>query len=157
LATSSTDDTKDVTSVLNDLIETCKDGEQGFRTAAEKAKDSSLKSLFSKYSSQRAAYVTELQSLVRELGGDPATTGHIAATLHRGWINLKEALSKDEDKAIVNECESGEDAAIKNYKDALSKSLPANVLSLVQKQFSGIQEAHGVVRDLKHSMQGQSA
>jgi uncharacterized protein (TIGR02284 family) len=152
-----TNDTKEVTSVLNDLIETCKDGEQGFRTAAEKAKDSSLKSLFSKYASQRAGYVTELQSLVRELGGDPATTGHVAATLHRGWINLKEALSKDEDKAIVNECESGEDAAIKNYKDALSKSLPANVLSLVQKQFAGVQEAHGVVRDLKHSMQGQSA
>ena len=151
-----TNDTKSVISVLNDLIETCKDGEQGFTTAAERAKDSSLKSLFSKYASQRAGYVQELQSVVRELGGDPATSGHVAATLHRGWINLKEALSKDEDKAIVNECESGEDAAMKNYKDALSKSLPANVLSLVQKQFSGVQEAHGVVRDLKHSFQGQT-
>ena len=152
-----TNDTKDVVSVLNDLIETCKDGEQGFRTAAEKAKDSSLKSLFSKYASQRAGYVTELQSAVRDIGGDPATSGHVAATLHRGWINLKEALSRDEDKAIINECESGEDAAIKNYKDALSKSLPANLLSLVQKQFSGVQEAHGVIRDLKHSLQGQTA
>jgi uncharacterized protein (TIGR02284 family) len=152
-----TNDTKEVTSVLNDLIETCKDGEQGFKTAAERAKDSSLKSLFSKYASQRAGYVQELQSAVRELGGDPATSGHVAATLHRGWINLKEALSKDEDKAIINECESGEDAAVKNYKDALSKSLPASVLSLVQKQFSGIQEAHGVIRDMKHSLQGQTA
>ena len=150
-------DNKDVTSVLNDLIETCKDGEQGFQTAAEKAKDSSLKSLFSKYASQRAGYVQELQSAVRDLGEDPATTGHVAATLHRGWINLKEALSKDEDKALINECESGEDAAIKNYKDALTKSLPANVLSLVQKQFSGVQEAHGVIRDLKHSLQGQTS
>ncbi len=152
-----TNDTKEVTSVLNDLIETCKDGEQGFKTAAERAKDSALKSLFSKYASQRGNYVQELQSAVRELGGDPATTGHVAATLHRGWINLKEALSKDEDKAIINECESGEDAAMKNYKEALSKSLPANVLSLVQKQFSGVQEAHGVIRDLKHSLQGQNA
>ena len=149
-------DNKDVTSVLNDLIETCKDGEQGFRTAADKAKDSSLKSLFSKYASQRAGYVQELQSAVRELGEEPATSGHVAATLHRGWINLKEALSKDEDKALIFECESGEDAAMKNYKDALSKSLPANVLSLVQKEFSGVQEAHGVIRDLKHSLQGQS-
>ena len=149
-------DNKDVTSVLNDLIETCKDGEQGFRTAADKAKDSSLKSLFSKYSSQRAGYVQELQSAVQEMGGDPATSGHVAATMHRGWINLKEALSKDEDKALIFECESGEDAAMKSYKDALSKSLPANVLSLVQKQFSGVQEAHGVIRDLKHSLQGQT-
>lgn len=153
-----TSDTKGVISVLNDLIETCKDGEQGFRTAAEKAKDSSLKSLFSKYASQRAGYVTELTSAVQSLGGDPATSGHVAATLHRGWINLKEALSKDEDKALIFECEAGEDAAIKNYKDALSKSLPANILSLVQKHFSGVQEAHGVIRDMKHSLQqAQSA
>lgn len=153
-----TDTNKDAVDVLNNLIETCKDGEQGFRTAAEKVKDSSLKSLFSKYSSQRAGYVTELTSAVRNLGGDPATSGHVAATLHRGWINLKEALSKDEDKAIIFECEAGEDAAMKNYKDALSKSLPANVLSLVQTQFSGVQEAHGVIRDMKHSLQqAQSA
>ncbi len=150
-------DNKDVASVLNSLIETCKDGEQGFRTAAEKAKDSSLKSLFSKYAAQRAGYVTELQSAVKGLGEDPATSGHVAATLHRGWINLKEALSKDEDKAIIFECESGEDAAMKNYKEALSKSLPANLLSLVQKQFSGVQEAHGVIRDMKHSLQAQNA
>ena len=152
-----TNDTKAVTSVLNDLIETCKDGEQGFQAAAEKAKDSSLKSLFSKYSSQRASYVQELQSVVRDLGGDPATTGHVVATMHRGWINLKEALSKDEDKALIFECESGEDAAMKSYKDALSKSLPANVLSVVQKQFSGVQEAHNTIRDMKHSLQGQTA
>ena len=150
-------DTKDVANVLNDLIETCKDGEQGYRSAEEKAKDPSLKSLFSKYASQRAGYVTELQGMVRGLGEDPATSGHVAATLHRGWLNLKESLSKDEDKALIETCESGEDAAMKSYKDALSKSLPANVMSMVQKQFSGVQEAHGVIRDMKHSLQGQNA
>ena len=69
--------TKDVSSVLNDLIETCKDGAQGFRTAAEKVKDPSLQSLFSKYASQRAEYAKELQTLVTQIGGDPATSGHV--------------------------------------------------------------------------------
>ena len=146
-------ETKDVTSVLNGLIETCKDGENGFRTAAEKVKDSSLKSLFSKYSAQRAGYVQELTSAVTSLGEKPAGSGHVAAALHRGWMGLKEALSKDEDTALVNEAEAGEDAAMKAYKEALSQSLPTTVLGLVQKQFSGVQEAHGVVRDLKHSRQ----
>jgi uncharacterized protein (TIGR02284 family) len=141
---------KQVTSVLNDLIETCKDGEQGFRTAAEKAKESSLKSLFSEYSTQRAEYARELQSLVAELGEDPATTGHVSATLHRGWINLKEALSTNQDKALIDECEAGEDAAIKNYRDALSKGLPPEVSEVIEDQFAGVQEAHGVIRDLKH-------
>jgi uncharacterized protein (TIGR02284 family) len=141
---------KEVRSVLNDLIETCKDGEQGFRTAAEKAKESSLKSLFAKYAGQRAEYAQELQALVTQLGGDPATSGHIAGTLHRGWLNLKEALSKNEDKAIVDECEAGEDAAVKNYREARAKVLPANVATVVQRQASGVEEAHRTLSDLKH-------
>ena len=56
--------TENVSNVLNNLIETCKDGEQGFKQAAEKAKDPSLRTLFSKYSRQRAGYVQELQQLV---------------------------------------------------------------------------------------------
>ena len=140
-------------SVLNGLIETCKDGEQGFRNSAEKAKDASLKSLFSKYASQRATYVQELSAAVTQLGGDPAQTGHIAGSLHRGWMNLKEAFARDEDRAIINEAESGEDAAVKAYKEALGTTLPANVGTLIQTQYAGIQEAHNTIRDLKHSLQ----
>jgi uncharacterized protein (TIGR02284 family) len=147
----------DVSSVLNDLIETCKDGEEGFRTAAEKVKDPSLKSLFTKYSAQRAGFVKELQTAVSQLGEKPAESGHVAAVLHRGWINLKEALAKDEDTAIVNEAEAGEDAAMKAYKEAIAKALPSDVQALVQRQFAGVQEAHGVVRDLKHSRQAATA
>lgn len=145
--------TKDAASVVNDLIETNKDGEQGFRLAAEKAKDASLKSLFTKYSAQRAANAQELQTLVAQLGEKPSTSGHISATLHRGWINLKEALSSDEDRAIIFECEAGEDAAMKNYREALASNLPTNVASVVQRQFTGVEEAHGVIRDMKHSLQ----
>ena len=148
--------TKDVVNVLNDLIETCKDGEQGFRTASEKAKDSSLKSLFAKYAAQRAGYVQELQAAVTSLGEKPATSGHVSATLHRGWIALKEALASDEDKALIFECENGEDAAMKNYKQALSTTLPSSVLSLVQRQFAGVQEAHGIIREMKHSLQASA-
>lgn len=148
---------KEVVSTLNDLIETLKDGEKGFTTAAEKAKESSLKSLFSKYASQRAQYSSELQSFVTQLGSDPASSGHVSASLHRGWIGLKEALSKDEDKALIDECEAGEDAAMKAYKEAVAKALPASVHSVVEKQFTGIQEAHAVIRDLKHGARSRAA
>lgn len=143
-------DDKQSVSVLNDLIETCKDGEQGFRTAAEKVKESSLNSLFLKYAAQRAEYAQQLQSLVSSLGGDPASSGHVAGTLHRGWINLKEALSKNEDKAIIDECEAGEDAALKNYREAVNKSLPVKVAAIVQQQLSGVEQSHRVLSDLKH-------
>ncbi len=143
----------DVADTLNGLIETCKDGQQGFQTAADKVKDQSLKSLFSKYASQRASYAQELQSAVTSLGEKPTESGHVLAGLHRGWINLKEALAKDEDTAIINEAEAGEDVAKKAYSEATQKSLPANIQTLVQKQYQGVLEAHNVVRDLKHSRQ----
>ena len=148
---------KEVTSMLNDLIETTKDGEQGFRSAAEKVKEASLKSLFAKYASQRAEYGRELQTLVTQLGGDPAKSGHATATLHRGWMNLKEALSKNEDKALIDECEAGEDGAAKNYREARSKTLPVNVAAIVQRQAQGVEEAHRTLSDLKHGRAATAA
>ena len=146
----------EVVSVLNELIETAKDGEQGFRTAAEKVKAPDLKALFTKYATQRATFVRELQTAVSQLGEKPAEHGHVTGTLHRGWINLKEALSKNEDKAIIDEAEAGEDAAKKAYAEALQKPLPAEIKALVEKQNTGVLEAHNTVRNLKHGLQ-QSA
>jgi len=148
---------KDVRSVLNDLTETCKEGEQGFRTAAEKAKESSLKSLFTKYDSQREEYARELQSLVPEMGGDPASSGHVGGALHRGPLRLKEALTKDEDKVIIDECEAGEDAAVKNSREARGKGLPANVAAIVERQAARVEEAHRAISDLKHGRTAMAA
>ncbi len=143
-----------VTSVLNSLISTAKDGEEGFRHAAEHAQDSQLKTIFTRYATQRASYAQELQTLVASLGEKPTDSGHVAGAVHRGWISIKEAVTKNDDKAIVDEAESGEDIAMKAYQEALSKDLPSNVKAIVQQQYSGVQEAHGVVRNLKHNWKG---
>ena len=58
-------------STLNNLIETCKDGEDGFRAAADGVKDSNLRTLFLTYSQQRAQFAAELQNEVRLRGGGP--------------------------------------------------------------------------------------
>lgn len=143
---------KKTTNVLNDLIETLKDGQEGFRQAAEKAKDPSLKDLFSKYAAQRASYALELQSEVSRLGEQPETSGHASGPLHRGWMGLKNALNGG-DKALIDECEAGEDAAVKAYKQALEKPLPAGVDTVIRTQFGGIQQAHNTISNLKHTRQ----
>src|SRR5439155_22838181 len=48
---------------LND-IETCRDTEKGFQTAAEHINDPVLKKLFNEYSVQRAQFASELESEV---------------------------------------------------------------------------------------------
>ena len=139
----------DVISTLNNLIETCKDGENGFRTSAEGVQNSELQTLFNQYAQQRAQFASELQSEVRRLGGDPETTGSVAATLHRGWINIKSAVAGNEESAVLAECERGEDSAVRNYQDALNENLPADVQSIIQRQYAQIKEAHDRVRSLR--------
>lgn len=140
---------EDVISTLNNLIATCKDGQNGFQEAAEGVERSDLKSLFYECAQQRAQFTGELQSLVRELGGDPENTGSVAAALHRGWIDIKSAVTGRDETAILNECERGEDVAVNNYKKALDETLPANVNSVVQNQYNTVKTTHDKIRDLR--------
>jgi uncharacterized protein (TIGR02284 family) len=140
-------------STLNNLIETCKDGQQGFEAAAEGVKTSDLKTLFSTYSHQRAEFAGELQSEVRRLGGDAARTGSFAASLHRGWINIKSAVTGEDEAAVISECERGEDSAVRNYEDALNdEHLPADLRSIIERQFIQIKEAHDRIGALEKAL-----
>ncbi|MEP6834013.1 MAG: PA2169 family four-helix-bundle protein [Gemmatimonas sp.] len=137
-------------SVLNELIETCTDGAKGFASAAEKAESPELKSMFAKYSAQRAAFAADLDGQVVSLRGKPAESGHVAAVVHRGWIDIKTVFAGNDDKALLNECERGEDYAKKAYLDALKEDLPADVRTIVQRQSGEVKAAHDKVRDLRN-------
>jgi uncharacterized protein (TIGR02284 family) len=139
----------DTESVLNDLIETSKDGEKGFAKAAEDAHDAELKSLFNGCAQRCREGATELQAQVRALGGNPEKTGSAAGALHRGWISLREAISSRDDKAILEECEKGEDYAKAQYRKALEQNLPADVRAIVDRQYQGVLANHDRVRALR--------
>lgn len=142
--------TEEIVSVLNELVQTCEDGAEGYKKAAQDVEESSLKTLFTGYSSQRAKFAAELRSGVEAQGGKPEHSGHAAGSLHRGWMAIKEVVG-NKDKAIIDECEAGEDAAMKAYKEAFQKNLPGAAGELVNRQYAAIQEAHNKLRTLKHS------
>src|SRR5262249_34145667 len=125
-------DNDKVISTLNDLIETCKDGQEGFKQVAEGIKDSSIKNLFLQYSQQRAKFAGELQNEVNHLGGNPEHSGSVAGALHRGWMNIKSAVTGKDEHAILSEAERSEDTSVSSYREALEKSLPANIADLVR-------------------------
>ena len=137
-----------IVSVLNYLIETSKDGEKGFRKAAEDTKTASLKQLFADRAEDCARGATELQGIVQRLGGKPETGGTVGGALHRGWVDVKAAVSHRTDHAILAECERGEDVAKKNYREALDKELPADVRAAVERQYQGVIQNHDRIRDL---------
>jgi uncharacterized protein (TIGR02284 family) len=136
-------------SVLNNLIETCKDGEQGFKAAAEGLTSPEIKARFLQYSRERSQMSSELQAEVQRLGGDPERSGSTAAALHRGWLDIKSVVTGKDDHAIVAEAERGEDSAKNAYESALKEALPASAQMLVQQQATKIRQAHDDVRSLR--------
>ena len=145
----------DVISTLNGLIETCKDGQRGFTEAAEGVERSDLKTLFYDFAQQRSQFAGELQTLVQTLGGDPENSGSLSGAIHRGWINIKSAVTGKDEGAILNECERGEDIAKNAYKEALEMALPAHILDTVQTQYSSVQSAHDRVKALRDASNGE--
>ena len=139
----------DVISTLNGLIQTCVDGEEGFRTAAEAVEASDTKTFFYENSQERVRFAGALQELVRSLGGNPEHTGTFTGAIHRGWMDLKAAIAGNDQRDVLSECERGEDSAKKEYRNALDEPLPTNVKSIVQTQCDSILRTHDRVRGLR--------
>lgn len=147
----------DVISTLNGLIEICRDGQQGYKESAEGIERSELKSLFYEFSQQRADFAGVLQGLVRSLGGEPETEGSFAGAVHRGWIDIKAAITGGDENSVLNECERGEDSAKAAYADALQLGLPANVDDVVRQQSQAVQAAHNRIKELRDAGKNKAA
>jgi uncharacterized protein (TIGR02284 family) len=138
-----------VIDVVETLIETCKDGENGYRDAAEHVKRPDLKTLFLSLSLERAKFAGELQAELPRLGEhEKKDSGSVSAALHRAWIDTKVGLGGG-DKTILESVERGEDNAKENYSKAMHGSLPGNVLEIVRRQASSVQAAHDKVKGLR--------
>ena len=154
-----TDLNKEAISVLNDLIETSKDGQEGFKSCAEDIKHPELKALFAKRSAECAAAAAELQAQVRALGGDPETSTSVAGDLHRRWVDVKSVFTGKDEEAVLNEAERGEDHALKAYKEALEKISKHNLVGirdLVESQFHGVQRNHDQVKALRNQARARA-
>ena len=140
---------KETKSLLNELVETSKDGEKGFAKAAEEIADPAIKAVLLEGASLCRSGARELQERVRALGGEPETTGSALGAMHRGWINVKTAVTSRDTKAILEECERGEDYAKARYAEALRKQLPDDLRVVVQRQYEGVIQNHDKVKALR--------
>lgn len=144
-------------SVLNDLIEVSKDGEQGFLQSSESVDDAKLKAYFLHRSHEVKQGVYELQALVRELGGKPEDSASISGFLHRRWLDIKTAITSNDNVAVLNEVERGEDVALKAYRDASEKALPAAANLLILRHLKGAQRNHNEVKQLRDEAELQAS
>jgi len=149
-------DKDDVIDTLNDLIETCNDGDLGFRECAEDVKRADLKAVFLDGARSCADAARELQAEVMRLGGKPERKGSLAGSAHRRWVDIKSALMGKDDKAVLSECERGEDVAKASYQKALAKELPAEIRVIVERQYQGVLQNHDRIRALEKAAKAAS-
>ena len=144
-------DSNRVITTLNDLIATCRDGQNGFKEAAENVKSPDLKAFLNQVAAERAQFVNELQLEVGKLGGEPQKTGSTTATIRRAWLEIKGTLVGRDDHSILSECEKAEDSTVDVYKDALKQGLPITILQTVERQFQSIKQTHDRVKQMRDS------
>ena len=142
---------KQIVSVLEDLIQICNDGAHGYKTAAEDVDNLEYKTLFNAYSQQRTQFSAELEREANLMGRDPDAGESLLGTLHRGWINIKSAVTGEDEAAVISECERGEDSAVDTYKSALAADLPAHIRTIVERQYAHVKEAHDRIRALERA------
>ncbi|AMR34410.1 aldehyde dehydrogenase [Mucilaginibacter sp. PAMC 26640] len=139
--------------VLNDLIEINNDRIDGFNRASKDLGegDADLKAVFDKFASDSRQNVQELSSAVGQAGGEVETGNSASGTIHRAWLDVKATFSGHDRKAVLSECERGEDAIKKAYRDALSEvnGLSVAQSQLIAQQQTAINEGHDKIKALR--------
>lgn len=135
--------------VLNDLLETCYDGREGFQTAAAAVTQPDAITLCQVTAQRVDEAASQLYAAIRDHGGEPVDHGHPEARIHRGWIHLRAVLAQGTDDAVLAEVERGEEASLRRYRQALAKDLPPAMHDLVADQLTDVEEALAQVRAVR--------
>lgn len=133
-----------ISNQLNNLLTKTYDAEKGYKTAAEKVETPSVKKFLNDKFRQRATFAQEIKKEIMEYGQLPDEGGSIAGDVHRGWIQLKAALSSNEAEKILEEVERGEKRSLDAYDEILNDTditLPPSTEQMLTQQRNAIQAA----------------
>lgn len=142
-----------VIGILNDLIRINHDRVVGYEKAIDELKDedADLKTLFQRYITESRQYAQELTSEVSRLGGDAADGTTNSGKVYRVWMDLKAAITGKDRKAILDNCEFGEDAAQKAYDTALNADtdFEPSIREVIVRQKATLRTGHDEVKRLR--------
>lgn len=140
----------DIVDNLQGLLEKNYDAQKGFTKAMKNAKSNNLKHFLQKQAAQRSRFATEITDELRNLNEEPKESGSLAGDLHRAWIDIKTAVSGNEDEAVLEECIRGEKASAEEYNEKLRKSnFPPRISTVLQKQAAEINQTLSRVKRLE--------
>jgi uncharacterized protein (TIGR02284 family) len=138
--------------VAKDLVETLKDGRDGFTAAAERLRGSDqpeLAATMQRLAEQRAQFAGEIVAMGHDYGDDVDESGSAAGALHRGWLKVKDAVTGDDAGSVLGAAVTGEDHAVSEYDKALGEDLSDGFRSVLQRQHASVVAARDEVAQLQ--------
>ncbi|WP_092051914.1 PA2169 family four-helix-bundle protein [Planctomicrobium piriforme] len=140
---------KETINELQDLIQINIDSRDGFKHASGAVEDLTLSTLFQSLAIQREEQADQLSQYV-ELNNEQARkSGSVAASLHRSWMSIREALSSNNLYTVLAEAERGEDQIKAAYENALRSTAGSAVNDVLTRQYAQVKAAHDRIRDLR--------
>ena len=135
-------DKKEISNSIQEIIEKNNDSYKGYKQVADKANDSKLRSFFIQQAAERKEFAGKLLNQLKIYNPDhnDNASGSAVGSLHRTWINVKTALSQDNDEALLEECLRGDKTSIEDYEEFLNnnKEIPDNLRSTITQQVQDI-------------------
>jgi uncharacterized protein (TIGR02284 family) len=150
--------TNDHINGLNDLHDLLVDSRKGYREASERAEDPAIKEMLNRFSNGRITLIDELVAGRQRVDATyKPSDGTIKGDLHRVWMDVRDALSSNENANVLRECERGENYLLERYSEVLEKEgLPADLRALLMMQQAEIRanvEAVRAMRRMKETVE----
>jgi len=132
--------TEDISKRINDLLEKNYDAEKGYKKAAEIVDNTKLKQFFKEEAQNRYDFGHQLKGEIQNFGETPDKGGSTKGTMHRTWMDIKSTFTSNDEEAILNEVEKGEQAAVEEYNEVINDTtLPPTTKKILTEQRNNVQ------------------
>ncbi len=135
---------------VQDLIKINIDSHEGFNSAAEQLENApQLMSFFRECATERQANANALAKVVGANAKKPEDSGTVRGTVHRWWLEIRGAVQRGDEHAVLAEAERGEDAIKHKYEDVLKQTAGSAVNDILQQQYAGVKRRHDQIRAMR--------
>lgn len=144
-----TEKNKELSSTLNDLVKINNDRVEGYKKAAEQAKENPvLQVLFNEKAADSQKFASDLNQHIARIGGERTNDTTVAGKIFRSWMDVKNTFKPSDKTTILDSCEFGEDAALKAYEMALKSDaeLDAELRKTIISQQESIKASHDRIK-----------
>jgi uncharacterized protein (TIGR02284 family) len=141
------------TGTLETLATTLIDSINGYEDAAKNTENGRFQQIFRERAGERRQALDDLRSEIRRLGGDPPDEGSLMGKTHQRWLDLKAAITGQDDERIINSVEAGEDYLKEKFETALNSDLGGESRQVVERVYQSVRSGHDQMSQLKHGME----